>query len=192
MNIAEEQEVISKVRKGNTESYRNLVDAYGAKITALVYKMTGCMEDAEEIAQDAFVKAFFSLNKYRGESSFSTWLFRIAYNLTITFLRKKKRLVLKDDMEFTGESFDDSLDNTLYKELMEERYEALEKALGQLTPDIRSLLVLFYEENKSLAELVEITGLSLSNVKIRMLRGRKKLAELIEKSSATNLIGNNN
>lgn len=180
MDRAKEKIIIDQIRSGYTERYRELVDAYADNIIALIYKMTGCREDAEEMAQDVFVKAFFSIGKYRGDSSFSTWLFRIAYNLAITSLRKKKRIFYKDDMERAGDSLDDSSDNIRYKEIREEQYEALEKAMNELAPDDRSLLMLFYEEDKSLNELVEITGLTLSNVKIKMLRSRRRLAGILQ------------
>lgn len=181
MDKAREAEIITKVRGGDTSSYRLLVDAFGENIFSLVYKMTGSREDAEEIAQDVFVKGFFSLSGFRGESSFSTYLFRIAYNLSITFLRKKKRekVTSFEDIErkgFKGDPFDEEEDEKMDKQIRENRYEKLEKIVLLLPANERFLITAFYQQDKSLAELVEITGLSLSNVKVSLFRIRKKLA----------------
>lgn len=185
MDKAREAEIITNVRNGNTGDYRELVDVYGENIFSLVYKMVGSREDAEEIAQDVFVKAFFSLSGFRGESSFSTYLYRIAYNLSISFLRKKKRekVVSFEDMNrknYEGPEYDGP-DELTEKVKQEKTYEKVEKSVLLLPANERFLITTFYLQGKSLAELVEITGLTLSNVKVCLFRIRKKLALEIEK-----------
>jgi RNA polymerase sigma-70 factor, ECF subfamily len=175
MNKDKELILIEKVRSGDTSCYRDLVDAYGENIFTLIYKMTGNREDAEELAQDVFVKAFFSLKKFRGESSFSTWLYRIAYNLTISSLRKKKKLLFSQrevEKEFVA---DESEEDVFLKKICEKEYELLENAINRLDTIDKFLMMAFYKQEKSLSELADITGLSLSNVKTRLFRARTKI-----------------
>lgn len=181
MDKEKESEIISLVRNGQTSRYRELVDAYGDRIFALVYKMIGIRADAEEIAQDVFVKAFFSLNTFHGKSSFSTWLFRIAYNMTISALRKKKKMVYCDDMEKIVGVIDDSQEDIFEKAMLEAKEELLEKAIARLLPQEKFLITAFYQENKSLADITEITGLSLSNVKVKLFRTKQKLGLFLNK-----------
>ncbi len=179
MDKTTELNLIASVCDGDTGRYRELVDAYSGRIFALVYKMTGVREDAEELAQDVFVKAFFSLKSFRGESSFSTWLFRIAYNMTISSLRKKKKIVFSHDIDKVGAIVDDTNDEILKKRVQEAEEERLETAISELPPQDIFLLTAFYKEDKSLAELTQITGLSMSNVKIKMFRIKQKLSTML-------------
>ena len=90
-----ECEIIDKIVKGDKDAFRKLVDLYADKIFALTNKMIQNSADAEDITQEIFVKVYFSLSKYRKESSFSTWIYRITYNTIISKLRKKKTLIYK-------------------------------------------------------------------------------------------------
>ena len=175
MEKEKEEDIIRRVRAGETEPFRLLVDAYRENIFALIIKMLGKREDAEELTQDVFVKAFFSLDKFRGDSSFSTWLYRIAYNITISKLRKKERLTFSDSIEKMGDSPSWEEEEVLDKMIKEEKFEKIEVALQSITSQERFLIVSFYEGGKSLKELTEITGMSLSNVKIKLFRIKKKL-----------------
>lgn len=178
MTREQEQILIEKVRGGDTACYKSLVDEYGERLFALLKGLVGSREDAQDLAQEAFVKAFFSLKKFRGDSSFSTWLYRIGYNLAISKLRKEKGLFADVDINHLR-VVDDSDGLLEQKRLSEREYELLEMAKGQLPAQERFLLCAFYEQERSLAELVQITGLSLSNIKVKLFRARKRLSNLV-------------
>ncbi|HIR72399.1 MAG TPA: RNA polymerase sigma factor [Candidatus Coprenecus pullicola] len=184
MTRAEESALIFKILNGDKDLFRQIVDAHGGMILAVLYRMTGNREDAEDMAQETFVKAYFSLGKYRGESSISTWLYSIAYHLAVSSIRKKMRTVSRDrftDQELQQSSlWLESGEDVEFKELRERQYGALEKAVTALEPQDRFLITAFYEQGRSLAELTQITGMSLSNVKVRLFRCRNRLARILK------------
>lgn len=177
--------IIEHVLGGDTEAFGILVDRYSEVVFSLVVRICGSREDAEEVAQDAFIKAYNNLTKFKGESSFSSWIYRIAYNTAISHLRKHKhmqmselhdeRLRAREEEEDGPEEFDTG------PFAREEQLERLENAMAQLPPDDRALLVLFYLEDKSIREIAEIVSQSEGNVKIRLHRVRKRLAAIYEK-----------
>ncbi len=176
MDKKEEKILIERIKIGEHNLYAQLVDHYSDIIFNLIYKVVGVRADAEELAQDVFVKAFFSLDKFRGESSFSTWLYRIAYNLAISKSRLKKRFFLSlDNLSFNKTEELDDADHLL----REENFVLLEEALESLDIQERFLVVSFYKDDKSLKELSEITGITVSNLKIKLFRTRKKLNDYI-------------
>lgn len=175
-----EEEIIEGVLSGDTKAYKQVVDAYKDNIFALIYKITTNREDSEELTQDVFVKAFFNLKSFKRESSFSTYLYRIAYNTTISKLRNKTKLFYRDNIEKSITAVDETENELLNKQIKEEQYEKLEMAIEQLGSGEKFLLLSFYQEDKSLNELADITGLSLSNIKIKMFRARKKLTNIIK------------
>lgn len=175
--------LIEKIRSGETDCYSEFVDAYSEDIFALIYKMVGNREDAEEMAQDVFVKGFFSLKSFRGESSFSTWLYRIAYNIAVSSMRKKKKILFSQKDVEREPVFDDSEEVVIQKRLCEKEYELLENAIDQLTPPEKFLITAFYKQEKSMSELSEITGLSLSNIKVKLFRARKKLSLCVNENN---------
>ncbi len=186
MTRAEESALIFKILDGDKDLFRQIVDAYGGMILAMLYRMTGSREDAEDMAQETFVKAYFSLGKYRGESSISTWLYSIAYHLAVSSMRKKRLTVSRE--KFTDKELQQSStwlesgEDTELKELRERQYGALEKAVAELEPQDRFLITAFYEQDRSLAELTQITGMSLSNVKVRLFRCRNRLARILKEN----------
>jgi RNA polymerase sigma-70 factor (ECF subfamily) len=150
---------------------------YGQPVFSLIVKMTGNREDAEELTQDVFLKAFRSLSTFRGSSSFSTWLYRIAYNTAISALRKQK-------MEWLPfEEIADMAEKEAEDEVSEldgdDQLDLLQKAMEQLPPDDRALLTLFYTQEKTVDEISVITRLSRPNVKTKLHRIRKKLLVLM-------------
>lgn len=186
MTRAEESALIFKILDGDKDLFRQIVDAHGGMILAMLYRMTGSREDAEDMAQETFVNAYFSLGKYRGESSISTWLYSIAYHLAVSSMRKKRLTVSRE--KFTDKELQQSSmwlesgEDTEFKELRERQYAALEKAVAALEPQDRFLITAFYEQDRSLAELTQITGMSLSNVKVRLFRCRNRLARILKEN----------
>lgn len=137
-------------------------------------------EDAEELAQDVFLKAFRSLSSFKGDCSFSTWIYRIAYNTAISGLRKKKYEFIAIEESQIENVPEEEIGEALGREELSGQLEKLDAALAQLPTDERALILLFYMKEKSVEELVSITGLSTSNVKIRLYRIRKKLLMLLK------------
>ncbi len=190
MEREKEAYIIKNIRAGKRECYKELVDEYSAPVFSLIKSMTGNYEDARDISQEVFVKGFFSLDKYRGESTFFSWVYRIAYNETISFLRKKnkKRSVnFIDNIESANNNYPDNFvcsleeDGVILKAEQEKKYLILKKAIEELDAEEQFLITHFYYKKSSIKELESITGLSGSNIKIKLFRSKKKLSGLILK-----------
>lgn len=183
MTVAEEKELIQRIMEGEKDLFRTLVDAHGDMVFAMLYRMTGNRQDAEDLAQEVFVKAYFALKKYRSESTFSTWLYRIAYNMAVSSLRKSSLLPTKERLSDREMALccgmDDSGEVAEFKLLREKQYAALERAIMELLPQERFLVTLFYEEGHSINEIAGITGMSPGNVKVRLFRCRNRLAQMM-------------
>ena len=175
----EEAHIIKEILNGKTEQYEYFLDRYGQQVFVLVDRIVSCQEDAEELTQDVFLKAFQQLSSFKAESSFSTWIYRIATNLAISAVRKKRNDVLRlDDSVFANLS-DTQVDEALEDE-SEEQMERLQRAMNQLEADERALITLYYLEEKPLAEVAFILGLTEGNAKVKLHRIRKKLYVLIK------------
>lgn len=180
--MIDDEAYINRVLDGDPSGFAPLMERYSRLVFALLVGMTGNRADAEELAQDAFLKAFRSLRSFRRESNFSTWIYRIAYNTAVSALRRKRpdRPASMDDD--TAERLPDPIDDADAEEeaAVEARLERLDRALEQLRPDDRALVHMFYKQEKTVEELAVITGLSLSNVKVKLHRTRKKLMSLMQ------------
>ena len=175
----EEAHIIKEILNGKTEQYEYFLDRYGQQVFVLVDRIVSCQEDAEELTQDVFLKAFQQLSSFKAESSFSTWIYRIATNIAISAVRKKRNDVLRlDDSVFANLS-DTKVDAALEDE-SEEQMERLQQAMNQLEADERALITLYYLEEKPLAEVAFILGLTEGNAKVKLHRIRKKLYVLIK------------
>ena len=175
----EEAHIIKEILNGKTEQYEYFLDRYGQQVFVLVDRIVSCQEDAEELTQDVFLKAFQQLSSFKAESSFSTWIYRIATNLAISAVRKKRNDVLRlDDSVFANLS-DTQVDAALEDE-SEEQMERLQQAMNQLEADERAMITLYYLEEKPLAEVAFILGMTEGNAKVKLHRIRKKLYVLIK------------
>ena len=165
----EELHIIASILSGRTEQFAYFLDTYGPQVFHLIVRMVGSPEDAEELTQDCFMKAFTHLSSFHGDSSFSTWIYRIAYNEATSALRKKDKELL---------SFDDRMWNSLSdKEVDEELDTENEVQIQKLQ---QALVTLFYEEEKNIEEIAYIFHLTESNVKVKLHRIRKKLCNLMK------------
>jgi RNA polymerase sigma factor (sigma-70 family) len=178
-----DNEIISKVLKGEQNAYAELVNRYQAYVFTLVLRMIKSREDAEEVAQDVFVKAYRSLADFRGESKFSTWLYTIANTTSITFLRKKKLDVhsLANEKVF---EVADSKDSGLRANLVEQksRVNMVNEAIAMLSPDDAEIITLFYKAEQNLEEISRILRLETNTAKVRLHRARTRLKEKMEKN----------
>ncbi|PTN07518.1 RNA polymerase sigma factor [Mangrovibacterium marinum] len=182
MNQPDDNFYIARVLGGDTASYSYLVDRYQDLVFGLALKMLRNQEDAQEMAQDSFVKAYRSLATYRQESKFSTWLYRITYNGCISLMRKRKLEVRSMDEQQLTDGDEARLNEQLTgmdKALVE---KLLQEALAKLPELEQVLITLYYYEDQKVEEISHITGLSDSNVKVKIHRARKKMYALLHQS----------
>lgn len=175
MKMLDEVSIIRQVLDGNTNSFSLLVDAYRDMVFSLIVKVVKNVEEAEEAAQDTFIKAFSALGSFKNEAKFSTWLFRIAYNTAISRARKKTVTTSAID-DYVLENFSiDSVQESLDAVNEYERLRLLNLSIENLDADEQLLINLFYFNQQSIDDISVITGLSGSNVKVKLHRTRKKM-----------------
>ena len=173
-----DNEIISQVLTGNQGAYAQLVDRYQNYVFTLVLRLVKSREDAEELAQDAFVKAFKYLKDFRGDSKFSTWLYTIVNNTCITFLRKKRLEIQSLDNELVF-SRADNLDSGLRADTVEQKSKQtmVNEAISLLNPDDAMVITLFYKAEQSLEETAAVLGIEINAAKVRLHRARARLKE---------------
>jgi len=179
---------IDQVLSGKSNCFSYLVDRHKNNAFNLAFRICGNREEAEELTQDSFLKAFRSLGSFKMKSSFSTWLFRIVYNTAVSHVRIKKKGVLSledfpaDATDFIGTGqTEDEAEN-------EYRNSLVNFALQKITEEERGLISLFYYEEMSTDEIAEVTGISRQNIKVKLFRARQKMLEVIEKAEKKKLI----
>lgn len=177
--------LVHKAQKGDVEAFEELICAYEHRIYNIAYKMMGNPEDAMDVAQEALLKIYKSLKKFKNQSTFSTWVYRVAMNTCLDELRKKKRgfLLLMNDTEGYGNGIVDSSSDSLPEVSYErkERLKSLQNAIQELIPDYKSVIILRDIQGFSYEEIAEILHCPLGTVKSRINRARtelrKKLSE---------------
>lgn len=179
MRQNEETLYIKRILNGETELFSIFLDRYGRPIYSLVVQMVASPQDAEELVQDIFLKAFKNLGSYRGDSGFSTWLYRIAYNMGVSATRKRRQEYLYIEENAINNVPDDKADTLLCPTDDEEQIAKLTRAIDRLGVEDKALITLFYYEEKSVEETAEIMKLTQSNVKVKLHRARKKLYVLM-------------
>jgi len=177
-----DNEIISRVLQGQQNAYAELVNRYQGYVFTLVLRMIKSREDAEEVAQDVFVKAYRALADFRGESKFTTWLYTITNTTCITFLRKKKLDIHSLDNEKVFEVAD-SKDSGFSANMIEQksRVNMVNEAILLLSPDDAEIITLFYKAEQNLEEIARILGLETNTIKVRLHRARARLKEKMEK-----------
>ena len=168
---------IREILKGDSGSFSQLVQKYGHLAFSLSMKILNQREDAEEAAQDSFLKAYNSLSSFNSDSAFMTWFFRIVYNTSISRLRTRKNIEVKIEDVKISDSEVLSTENTMGQLNKEDRQKYLQIGLEKLDPDERALLKMYYYDDFSMDEVGVITGLTVSNVKVKIHRSRKKLLQ---------------
>lgn len=171
---------IRKVLAGDRNEFAYLVDKYKTMVYSLALRLVKDREEAEEISQDAFVKAYQSLATFKGNAKFSSWLYRIVYNTAISKLRQHPAAQLSLEDENVSEAlYVDSKRN--YDTLSgEERKKYLELALDSLERDEKMFVILYYYEERDLDEIASIAGLTKTNTKVKLFRARKKMLRVLQ------------
>lgn len=180
MNQTNDQYYITKIVAGDSNAFAVLVDRYKDLVFTLALRMLKNREEAEEVSQDTFIKVFQSLVKFKGDSKFSTWIYRITYNGCLDRLKKYKQQynVVPID-EYTERQIVDL--STIMDSLEEEEQrQTIKECLHLLSSEDSFLLTLYYYEEQSLDEISKIMGLTANNVKVKLFRSRKKLAAILK------------
>jgi len=180
MKFLEDSHYIERVVNGDVAAYSSLVEKHKNLVFSIAVKILNNREDAEEIAQDTFLKAYTSLRSFEKKSKFSTWLYRIAYNGAISKKRKKKMDAVEIDDHIMFNYSTDEISSNVHQIQESEQIRLIDKALLTLPEDDNLLITLFYKSDHSIEDISYITGLSQSNVKVKLHRIRKKLYESIQ------------
>jgi RNA polymerase sigma-70 factor (ECF subfamily) len=183
-----EIELVKRCQQGDTAAYDELVVRYRTRIFGMIYNMVHNEQDAWDLAQDSFIKAWKSIGRFRGKSSFYTWIYRIVMNVTIDWLRKKQ-------IKGGGAEFDDAIQlkevdpaaktapkpDVMPFERMQrsELREKIDNAIAQLSPEHRAVILMKETEGMQYHEIAEALGCSIGTVMSRLFYARKKLQNLL-------------
>src|ERR1700757_357555 len=184
-----ELDLVKRCQAGDTEAFDQLVTRFRTRVFAMIYNMVHNEQDAWDLAQDSFVKAWKSIGRFRGKSSFYTWIYRIVMNVTIDWLRKKQ-------VKGAGAEFDDAIQlrhidpasktvpktEALPYQTMErgEIRARIEKAIDQLSPEHRAVILMKEIDEMQYHEIAETLGCSIGTVMSRLFYARKKLQSLLK------------
>jgi RNA polymerase sigma-70 factor (ECF subfamily) len=183
-----DQFYIHKIKNGDYKAFEVLVNQYKNLVFSIALKMVKNKENAEEIAQDSFIKVYKKIDKFKGKSKFSTWLYKITYNTSLDYIKKNK----KNDFTY---SLDDltlnkviETGNALENLEIEENKQLIRQCLNKLKEEEQVLLTLYYFEELSLQEIATIINKSYNQVRINLHRSRKKLALILNNHLAPEII----
>jgi len=183
-----ELDLVKRCQAGDTEAFDELVTRYRTRVFGMIYNMVHNEQDAWDLAQESFLKAWKSIGRFRGQSSFYTWIYRIVMNVTIDWLRKKK--IKGGDAEFDDAIQLREIDpasktvpkaEALPHQTMErdEIRARIEKAIGQLSPEHRAVILMKEIDDMQYHEIAEALGCSIGTVMSRLFYARKKLQGLL-------------
>jgi len=173
---------IVKTLAGDTQSFGILVERYQTMVYSLALKMLKHKEEAEEVAQDTFIKSYKSLSKFSGKSKFSTWLYRIGYNTCLDRIKGNVKYNNNVEIDTISSTELSSVESIFEGIERKERSEIIQDCMNQLPDDERVILHLFYFEELSLKEIKKVLSISESNIKVKLFRARKKLFTIFKNS----------
>lgn len=172
-----ENQCVQQVLSGNTSAFAYFVETYQDMAITIAHRICGNMQDAEDVVQESYVKAYRNLHTFRSESKFSTWLYRIVYNTAIT---QTKARMWMGSQETEIENAYDLGENRLEIDLEEmDRKEVVSDILQRMPKGDALLLTLYYMEDNPVKEIAKITGLNEPNVKVKLFRARKMFKEML-------------
>ena len=181
-----DEQLIEQVRQGRPASFSMLVRRYEKYAFTLALRFVKNREDAHEVAQDAFLRAFRYLPDFRGDAKFSTWLYKIVYSTALNFLRKQQPDIVSTDDELRPVQLPD-VGTPDASQAMEtqDRNSDLQRAIAMLAPDDASIITLFYLYEQSLEEICQIMELTNTNAKTKLCRARQRLKTIVDTHFAT-------
>jgi RNA polymerase sigma factor (sigma-70 family) len=176
-------ELIEQTLGGNQSAYADLIKRHQRFVFTLSLRFAKSREDAEEIAQDCFIKAYRSLSSFQQQSKFSTWLYSIVYTTAMTFLRKRRldTSSIDDDESYIQiENKPSGYDE--YNVENKSRSYYVNQAIEQLLPDDATIITMFYKGEQSLEEIAQAMGIEANTVKVKLFRARQRLKERLERN----------
>jgi RNA polymerase sigma-70 factor, ECF subfamily len=184
-----ELDLVKRCQEGDAEAFDELVTRYRTRVFGMIYNMVHSEQDAWDLAQDSFIKAWKSIKRFRGQSSFYTWIYRIVMNVTIDWLRKKQ-------VKSGGAEFDDSIQlkevdpasktmpraDALPSDTMQQKEirAEIDKAIAQLSPEHRAVILMKEIDGMQYHEIADALGCSIGTVMSRLFYARKKLQSLLK------------
>jgi RNA polymerase sigma factor (sigma-70 family) len=181
-------QLIDAVIRGDQAAYRSLIDRYQKYVFTIAYNILKNREEAEEAAQDVFIKVYKTLRGFERKSKFSTWLYTIAYRTALDYQKKKRYHTRSIDSEESYLQIEDTIsknpDQSMHQADLKEKLKA---AIQQLKPADASVITLFYLHEKSVQEVAQIMDLTVSNVKTKLHRLREALRQQLEKQLRTEI-----
>ena len=183
----DDQKLIERIRQGEREAFAFLVNRYKAPAFSIAMKILKNSGEAEEVVQEPFVKAFYSINQFRGESKFSTWFYRIVYNSCISQIRNNRKSTVP--IEGVGDSHIDffELNDPLKQLSHKQESEIIQQGLETLNETDFTLIMLFYYEDQSLKEIAKVLGITYGNAKVKIQRARVKLYNILKEIMKTEI-----
>src|SRR5471030_1944374 len=176
-------ELIQQTLAGNQSAYADLIKRHQRFVFTLAMRFAKKREDAEEIAQDCFIKAYRSLSSFQGQSKFTTWLYSIVYTTAMTFLRKKRVDTDSIDDENTFIQIENQVGGyDVNNAENKSRSFYLNQAITQLLPDDAAIITMFYKGEQSLEEIAKAMGMETNTVKVKLFRARQRLKEKLERN----------
>lgn len=166
-----DESILKELTKGNIHAFEYVVNYYEKKIYCFIYNMVHNTETAEDLTQDTFIKVYKNCYKYNPELPFEPWLFKIAYNIIINYLKKNKHIIKEISIENVEHDVACPNDGSLDFETR----DLILKEINSLKPDIRTIMYLHIIEDLSFYQISEILGISDSSVKLKFYRNRKTL-----------------
>ncbi len=180
--------IINKILAGDANLFTVLVDRYKDLVFTLGLRMLKNREEAEEVSQDTFIKVYRSLNKFKGDSKFSTWIYKVAYNSCLDQIKKNKKHQNNVEINEYSQHQIKTIDNAFDVLVEEERNQIIQDCMNLLPSEDSFLLTLYYFEEQSLEEIANIVGLTANNVKVKLFRSRKKLASILKEQLEPEII----
>jgi len=180
MNTKPDEYYINETLNGNVNAYAFLVERYKHMVFTLTIRIVKNREEAEEVSQEVFVKAYKNLKSCKGESKFSTWIYKIGYYASLDVVKKNKRQINSINIDEFNEGNIGSMQDGLKYLEAKERKKVINDALLRLNEDEQVILTLYYFEEMPLKEISKVVNLSLENIKVKLFRARKKLFSLLK------------
>lgn len=175
--MTEDKDLLLRIKQGHRDAYRELIQRHSSYVMSICMQVLRNREEAEEVAQDTFVKAFKYIDSFNGTSKFRTWLYQIAYRTSIDCYRRRKRVESIDEPQYNNIADQDTSIERIDNQDMRAH---IEKMLELMTQEEAVIIRMFYFEEMNVKELCVILEMTDSNVKIKLFRARKKLKELLK------------
>ncbi|MEM9649232.1 MAG: RNA polymerase sigma factor [Bacteroidota bacterium] len=180
---------IAAIANGDSQEFSKLVETYKHMVFTLAMRTLKTREEAEEVAQDTFVKVFKSIKHFKGDAKLSSWIYRIAYNTCLDRLKKQKKEMQNRPMDEINAFEVAEMQNALSGMIQQERLELIKKCIAQLLPTDAALLTLFYFEDKNLNEMAEVLEMNANTAKVKLHRARTRLGVIIKEQLEPETIG---